>query len=79
MTTDDTPTLNETSKRLTEVILKGDDQDAARIAGEIASGRAETNDVVDTISETMTQTHAIPTPRRSPVKMPGSAEGSTTL
>src|SRR5207249_10620748 len=53
MTTDDTPTLNETSKRLTEVILKGDDQDAARIAGEIASGRAETNDVVDTISETM--------------------------
>src|SRR2546430_7308874 len=53
MTTDDTPTLNETSKRLTEVILKGDDQDAARIAGEIASGRAETNDVVDCISETM--------------------------
>jgi len=53
MTTDDTPTLNETSKRLTEVILKGDDQDAARIAGEIAGGRAETNDVVDTISETM--------------------------
>ncbi|OLE67963.1 hypothetical protein AUF78_18285 [archaeon 13_1_20CM_2_51_12] len=53
MTTDEAPTLNETSKRLTEVILKGDDQDAARIAGEIASGRAETNDVVDAISETM--------------------------
>lgn len=53
MTTDDTPTLDETSKRLTEVILKGDDQEAARIAGEIANGRADTNDVVDTISETM--------------------------
>ena len=53
MTTDEAPTLNETSKRLTEVILKGDDQDAARIAGEIASGSAETNDVVDAISETM--------------------------
>jgi methanogenic corrinoid protein MtbC1 len=53
MTTDHTPILDETSKRLTEVILKGDDQDAARIAGEIASGRAETNDVVDAISETM--------------------------
>jgi methanogenic corrinoid protein MtbC1 len=53
MTTDNPPTLDETSKRLTEVILKGDDQDAARIAGEIASGRSEMNDVVDTISETM--------------------------
>jgi methanogenic corrinoid protein MtbC1 len=53
MTTEHPPTLDETSKRLTEVILKGDNQDAARIAGEIASGRSEMNDVVDTISETM--------------------------
>ncbi len=53
MTTKDTPTLDESSKRLTEMILKGEDQDAARIAGEIAVGRTETNDVVDAISETM--------------------------
>jgi methanogenic corrinoid protein MtbC1 len=53
MTTDDTPTADETSKRLTEVILKGDDQDAARIAGEIASGTRQTNEIVDAISETM--------------------------
>jgi methanogenic corrinoid protein MtbC1 len=53
MTTDHPPTLDEPSKRLTEVILKGDDRDAARIAGEIAGGKGETNDVVDAISETM--------------------------
>ena len=53
MTTDDILTLDESSKRLTEMILKGEEQDAARIAGEIASGRTETNDVVDAISETM--------------------------
>ncbi len=53
MTTKDTPTLDEPSKRLTEMILKGEDQDAARIAGEIAVARTETNDIVDTISETM--------------------------
>ena len=53
MTTDETAILNEPSKRLTEVILKGDDQDAARIAGEIASGKTQTNELVDTISETM--------------------------
>jgi methanogenic corrinoid protein MtbC1 len=53
MTTDDTPTLDAPSKRLTEMILKGEDQGAARIAGEIASGKAETNDIVDAISETM--------------------------
>ncbi len=53
MTTDETQTLDESSKRLTDMILKGEDQDAARIAGEIASGKAVTNDVVDTISETM--------------------------
>ena len=53
MTTDETAILNEPSKRLTEVILKGDDQDAGRIAGEIASGKTQTNELVDTISETM--------------------------
>jgi methanogenic corrinoid protein MtbC1 len=53
MTTDETAILNEPSKRLTEVILKGDDQDAARIAGEIASGKTQTNELVDAISETM--------------------------
>ena len=53
MTTDDTPILDESSKRLTEMILKGEEQDAARIAGEIASRKTETNEVVDAISETM--------------------------
>jgi methanogenic corrinoid protein MtbC1 len=53
MTTEHPPTLDESSKRLTEMILKGEDQDAARIAGEIAVGRTETNDIVDAISETM--------------------------
>lgn len=53
MTTDDTPTADESSKRLTEMILKGEEQDAARIAGEIASRNTETNEVVDAISETM--------------------------
>ncbi len=53
MTTDETAILNEPSKRLTEVILKGDDQDAARIAGEVASGKTQTNELVDAISETM--------------------------
>jgi 5-methyltetrahydrofolate--homocysteine methyltransferase len=53
MTTSGSPSLDEQSKRLTEVILKGDEIDAANIARELASGRTETNDVVDTISETM--------------------------
>jgi methanogenic corrinoid protein MtbC1 len=53
MTTEDTPTPDASSKRLTEVILKGEEQDAARIAGEIASGNTQTNDLVDAISETM--------------------------
>ena len=53
MTTEDTPTPDESSKRLTEMILKGEEQDAARIAGEIASRKTETNEVVDAISETM--------------------------
>src|SRR2546428_14160622 len=53
MTTDDNPTIDEPSKRLTEMILKGEDQESARIATEIAGGRTETNDIVDAISETM--------------------------
>lgn len=53
MATDYTPSLDGSSKRLTEVILKGQDQDAARVAGEIAAGRTETNEIVDAISETM--------------------------
>jgi methanogenic corrinoid protein MtbC1 len=53
MTTEDTPTPDASSKRLTEVILRGEEQDAARIAGEIASGNTQTNDLVDAISETM--------------------------
>ncbi|HVH16497.1 MAG TPA: B12-binding domain-containing protein [Candidatus Angelobacter sp.] len=53
MTTDDIPAPDESSKRLTEMILKGEEQDATRIAGEIAARRTETNEVVDAISETM--------------------------
>lgn len=53
MTTDIIPIPDESSKRLTEMILKGEEQDAARMAGEIASRRTETNEVVDAISETM--------------------------
>jgi methanogenic corrinoid protein MtbC1 len=53
MTTNSPSSSDERSKRLTEVILKGDEVDAARIAREIAQGRTETNNVVDTISETM--------------------------
>jgi len=50
MTTESTA---DASKRLTEVILKGDDSDAERIATELAREKKETNDVVDAISETM--------------------------
>src|SRR6059058_1644771 len=53
MTTNSQASADEQSKRLTEVILKGDEIDAAKIARELASGRTEANDVVDTISETM--------------------------
>jgi methanogenic corrinoid protein MtbC1 len=53
MTTENTPSIDEPSKRLTEMILKGEEQDAARIAGEIVGGGSETNDIVDAISETM--------------------------
>jgi len=53
MTTDETPRIDDPSKRLTEMILKGEDQESARIASEIVGGRSETNDIVDAISETM--------------------------
>src|SRR5260370_35285761 len=53
MTTDLPPAIDEPSKRLTEMILKGEDQESARIAAEIVSGRSEANDIVDAISETM--------------------------
>ncbi len=53
MTTNSPSSMNDQSKRLTDVILKGDEIAAAKIARELASGRTEANDVVDTISETM--------------------------
>src|SRR5207249_12041044 len=53
MTTDSPASADEQSKRLTEVILKGDEIDAAKIARELASGRTEANDVVASLSETM--------------------------
>jgi len=53
MTTEETPRIDEPSKRLTEMILKGEDQESARIASEIVGGRSQTNDTVDAISETM--------------------------
>lgn len=52
MTTESEQTA-EASKRLTEVILRGDDTGAAKIANELAGARRETNDIVDAISETM--------------------------
>ncbi len=53
MTTNSPSSMDDQSKRLTDVILKGDEIAAAKIARELASGRTEANDVVDTISETM--------------------------
>lgn len=53
MTTSIIPDSDEQSKRLTEVILKGDESGAAKIAGELVHGRTEANEVLDTISETM--------------------------
>ena len=53
MTTDETPRIDEPSKRLTEMILKGEDQESARIASEIVGGKSKTNDIVDAISEAM--------------------------
>src|SRR5436853_7045784 len=53
MSTDETSTIDEPSKRLTEMILKGEDQESARIAAEIVGGRSETNDIMEAITETM--------------------------
>lgn len=53
MTTNTPQGSEDQSKRLTEVILKGNEVDSERIARELAKSRSETNDVVDTISETM--------------------------
>ena len=53
MTTEETPRIDEPSKRLTEMILKGEDQESARIASEIVGGKSKTNDIVDAISEAM--------------------------
>src|SRR5437899_10410767 len=35
------------------MILKGEDQESARIASEIVGGKSKTNDIVDAISEAM--------------------------
>jgi methanogenic corrinoid protein MtbC1 len=53
MTTNEPVGPDDQQKRLTEVILRGDQVDSERIARELARGRMQTNDVVDTISETM--------------------------
>jgi len=53
MTTNEPASPDDQQKRLTEVILKGDEVDSERIARELSRGRMQTNDVVDTISETM--------------------------
>lgn len=53
MTTETPDSVGESAKSLTELILKGDHENAARLAGEIARGGTETNDVVDVISEAM--------------------------
>lgn len=53
MTTEQPSGLGESVKSLTELILKGDHENAARLAGEIASRGTETNDIVDVISEAM--------------------------
>ena len=53
MTTEQSASPDESAKNLTELILKGDHENAARVAGEIASTGKETNSVVDVISEAM--------------------------
>ncbi len=42
-----------TTKLLTDTILKGDEEQAARVAAEISLHRTDVNDVVDAISDTM--------------------------
>ncbi len=53
MTTEIPTTSDELAKRLTEMILKGDHENAAKLAGEIAHKETETNEVVDAISDAM--------------------------
>lgn len=53
MTTEPSDSPDESSKNLTELILKGDHENAARLAGEIARKGIETNEVVDAVSEAM--------------------------
>ncbi len=53
MTTDNPATSEDKSKHLTEMILKGDHENAARLAAEIAHKGLETNDIVDAISDAM--------------------------
>ena len=53
MTTENPAGREESAKHLTEMILKGDSENAARIAEVIAERGVETNDAVDAISEAM--------------------------
>ena len=54
MNTEGSPRDSETEmKHLTEVILKGDEEQAARSAEEMSRERTEVNDLVDTISDAM--------------------------
>lgn len=52
MTTEES-TLEDRSKQLTEMILKGDTENAARLASQIGQIGTGANDVVDTISDAM--------------------------
>jgi methanogenic corrinoid protein MtbC1 len=52
MTTEES-TIEDRSKQLTEMILKGDAENAARLAGQIGQKGTGANEVVDTISDAM--------------------------
>ncbi len=52
MTTEESM-VEDRSKELTEMILKGDIENAAKLAGQIGQGGTGANDVVDTISDAM--------------------------
>src|SRR5438874_10966306 len=54
MTTEEQAQIpDDGSKQLTELILQGDHQNAARVAVEIVTKSGSANDVVDTISDAM--------------------------
>src|SRR5713101_6695032 len=54
MTTEEQAQIpDDGSKQLTELILKGDHENAARVAVEIVAKSGSANDVVDTISDAM--------------------------